>query len=257
MVDEVHRYEEAEAELARQEALRQRELERRLGEAKQVGADEIAASVASSEAEAMRAQISEQPAVSEVSAAQRLEASEAAPVRDVPRPNQMKDTPLHLQGDQPDCLLQSARMAEHRQTGVDPGLEAYKTPAIEEGAYDPVKGTDLVEMEGIINDRPGIEAQLKFDNRPEDIKKALDSDESVIAAVDAYEFYKGKINLEPNSGGHAVVVTSGEKLPSGDWEFAVNDPNFEPPNQPVAGDRFANAWGRRKPMIVVKKTGVA
>ena len=40
-------------------------------------------------------------------------------------PDQMSDTPLHGQDpDKPDCLLQSARMVEHKQTGIDPGLGA-------------------------------------------------------------------------------------------------------------------------------------
>ncbi|MCB0205960.1 MAG: hypothetical protein KDH89_14150 [Anaerolineae bacterium] len=36
-------------------------------------------------------------------------------------PDQMTNTPIHTQGDAPDCLLQSARMAEHRQT-VNPSF---------------------------------------------------------------------------------------------------------------------------------------
>lgn len=253
-----YRPETDQVEKAQQETIKQQQLESRLAEASPAKPGEAATPLSKSESQVMRARLGDRPVPPQVAAAQRLEVAEPACSQEVLMSRQMTDTPLHLQGDQPDCLLQSARMAEHCQTGVDPGLEAYKTPAIEKGIYDPERGTDLTEMESIIiNERPGIEAQLKFENKPEDIKESLDNGESVIAAVDAYEFYKGQINLEPNSGGHAVVVTSAEKLPSGDWKFTVNDPNFEPPNQSVAGDRFLNAWDKTdKPMIVVKKTGV-
>lgn len=113
---------------------------------------------------------------------------------------QMTDTPMHTQGDAPDCLLQSARMAEHRQAGLDPGLEAFKDPAIEKGIYSPDKGTDLQGLADVMMERPGIKAHLDNASGPEDVKSALDSGDSVIASVDAYEFYKDQFNLEPNSG---------------------------------------------------------
>jgi len=252
-----YRPREAEAEIARQEAIKQQQLESRLAQAKPSRPDEATVVPGKTEAQAMRTQLGERPVPPQVAAEQRLEAAAPAGFRDAPVLGQMTDTPIHPQGDQPDCLLQSARMAEHRQTGVDPGLEAYKTPAIEKGIYDSHSGTDMVGMVDVINERPGVEAQLKFQQRPEDIKQALDNKESVVTGVDAYEFYKGQYNLEPNSGGHAVVVTSAEKSPQGDWKFTVNDPNMETPNQPVAGDKFLKAWDKaNKPMIVVKKTGV-
>lgn len=168
-------------------------------------------------------------------------------------PNQMADTPLHAQGDQPDCLLQSARMAEHRQTGIDPGLDAYKHPATEQGLYDPRGGTDLTGFVEVINDRPGVQAELQYADGPQNIKDALDQGDSVIAGVDAYEYYKGQYNFEPNSGGHAIVVTGADQAPAGDWQFTVNDPNFETPNQPVSGDKFLRAWDvADRPMITMR-----
>jgi len=259
-MSDLYHPERDQAEIARQEAVRQQQLERRLAKAELAEAEAGTATgaVPKTEGEALRAQLSDRPAPPEVATAQRLEAAETAHLRDVPVVGQMTDTPLHCQGDKPDCLLQSARMAEHKQTGVDPGLEAYKRPAIEKNIYDPHKGTDLPRMVDVINERPGIEAQLKFRQKPEDIKGALDNEESVIVGVDAYEFYKDQMPYMEDSGaGHAVVVTGAERLPSGDWKFTVNDPNSEIPNQPVTGDKLLNAWGKaNKPMIVVKKTGV-
>lgn len=173
---------------------------------------------------------------------------------DLGEPNQMHDTPLHTQGDQPDCLLQSARMAEHRQTGRDPGLEAFKQPAIEQGLYDPELGTTVDRFVDVINERPGVEAELTYGNNPEDIKDALDDGKSVIVCVDAYEFYKDACNLEPNSGQHAIVVTGAGETADGGWQFTVNDPNFEVPNLPVDGDRFLNAWdAAHRPVITVER----
>jgi len=181
----------------------------------------------------------------------------AEPVR-LGAADQMADTPVHTQDDAPDCLLQSARMAEHRQTGVDPGLEAYKDPAIEKGIYNPDKGTDLQGFADVMNGRPGIEAKLDNASGPQDIKSALDSGDSVIAGVDSYEFYKDQFNLEPNSGDHAVVMTGAEQAPDGHWNFAVNDPNFEQPNIPVDGDRFQAAWEKTdRAMLTVSGTGGA
>jgi len=171
-------------------------------------------------------------------------------------PDQMLDTPQHPQGDAPDCLLQSARMAEERQTGVDPGLDAYKQPAIERGIYDPASGTDLPAFVDVMNERPGIEAELVSADGPEDIKEALDSGESVIAGVDAYEFYQGQFNLEPNSGGHAIVVTGADQAPDGRWEFTVNDPNESTPNTPVDGETFLRAWDAQgRQMVTVQSKG--
>lgn len=172
--------------------------------------------------------------------------------------DQMADTPVHTQGDAPDCLLQSARMAEHRQTGEDPGLEAFKDPAIEKGIYSSDKGTDLQGFADVMNERPGIEAKLDNASGPQDIKSALDNGDSVIAGVDSYEFYKDQFNLEPNNGGHAVVMTGAEQAPDGKWNFAVNDPNFEQPNMPVDGDRFQSAWEKMdRAMLTVSGKGGA
>lgn len=172
--------------------------------------------------------------------------------------DQMADTPMHTQGDAPDCLLQSARMAEHRQTGIDPGLEAFKDPAIEKGIYSPDKGTDLQSFSDVLNERPGIEARLDNASGPQDIKSALDNGDSVIAGVDSYEFYKDQFNLEPNSGGHAVVMTGAEQAPDGHWNFAVNDPNLEQPNLAVDGDRFLPAWEKTdRAMLTVSGKGGA
>lgn len=162
---------------------------------------------------------------------------------DAGEPNQMHDTPLCNQGDRPDCLLRCAQMAEHRQAGRDPGLEAYKQPAIEQGIYNPDGGvTDLPQFVEVMNERPGIQAELFRGNGPQDIKDALDDGKSVIACVDSYEFYKDVCNLEPNSGGHAVVVTGAGKAADGTWRFTVNDPNIEVPNVPVDGNRILRAW---------------
>lgn len=172
--------------------------------------------------------------------------------------DQMADTPVHTQGDAPDCLLQSARMAEHRQTGMDPGLEAFKDPAIEKGIYSPDKGTDLQGFADVMNERPGIEARLDNASDPQEIKSALDKGDSVIAGVDAYEYYKDQFNLEPNSGGHAVVVTGADRAADGAWEFTVNDPNFDQSNMPVDGDRFLPAWEKMdRAMLTVSGKGDA
>jgi hypothetical protein len=171
-------------------------------------------------------------------------------------PDQMHDTPLHLQGESPDCLLESARMAEERQTGTDPGLEAYKQPASEQGIYDPANGTEMELFVYVINERPDVQAELLAADGPEDIKDALDSGQSVIAGVDAYEFYKDRYNLEPNAGGHAVVVTGADQAPDGGWEFTVNDPNEPVRNMPIGGASFLRAWdvqGRK--MITMQHTG--
>lgn len=172
--------------------------------------------------------------------------------------DQMADTPVHTQGDAPDCLLQSARMAEHRQTGIDPGLEAFKDPAIEKGIYSSDKGTDLQGFADVMNERPGIEARLDNASGPQEIKSALDKGDSVIAGVDAYEYYKDQSNLEPNSGGHAVVVTGADQTANGAWEFTVNDPNFDQPNLPVDGDHFQSAWDKmNRAMLTVSSKGGA
>ena len=168
----------------------------------------------------------------------------------------MTDTPLHLQGDNPDCLLQSARMAEHRQLGADPGLEAYKDRAIEMGprVYDQ-DGTDVVAMKDIINERPGLSAELKTQQQPEQIKAELDNGDSVIALVDGTAYYTGR--AEPNFEGHAIVVTSAEQTPAGDWKLTVNDPNRDIPNEEIPWARFQKAWGRQdNQMLVVRKIGV-
>lgn len=170
-------------------------------------------------------------------------------------PDQMLDTPLRRQGDQPDCLLRSAQMAEERQTGRNPGLDAYKRPAIEQGIYDPGGGvTDLNRFVDVINERPRVYAELSQADGPEDIKAALDEGKSVIACVDAYDLYKGLGNFEPTHGGHAVVVTGADQAPDGSWQFVVNDPNAEVPNLPVDGGRFLRAWNAmHRPMITVEK----
>lgn len=174
---------------------------------------------------------------------------------DAGEPNQMHDTPVHCQGDQPDCLLRSAQMVEHRQTGRDPGLDAYKRPAAEQGIYRTDGGvTNLPKFVEVMNERPGIQAELYRGDGPQDIKDALDDGKSVIACVDSYEFYKDVCNLEPNSGGHAVVVTGAGETTDGEWQFTVNDPNVEIPNVPVDGDRFLRAWNAAgRPMITVSR----
>lgn len=203
-------------------------------------------------------EVPEQPDVAQAErAALEARIREAESYR-VGAPDQMHDTPLHTQGDAPDCLLEAARMAEQRQTGIDPGLEAYKDSAIEKGIYDPNEGTDLQGFVDVVNERPGVEGELTYADGPEDIKRALDNGESVIAGLDSYEYYKDQFNLEPNSGGHAVVVTGADQTGDGSWEFAVNDPNFETPNMPVEGERFLRAWeAMNRPMITIRGTGGA
>jgi len=177
----------------------------------------------------------------------------------VSAPDQAWDTPLHPQAsDKPDCLLQSARMCEERQTGCDPGLAAYKVPALERGLYDPNNGTSIEGFAEVIDERPGLEADLVSADGPQEIKDALDEGQSVIAAVDAYEFYKGRFNLEPSGAGHAVVVTGADEMPDGEWEFTVNDPNFESPNMRVDGQAFLRAWKNTdRQMITVARSGGA
>ena len=174
---------------------------------------------------------------------------------EVGAPDQMLDTPLRRQGDQPDCLLRSAQMAEEKQTGRNPGLDAYKRPAIEQGIYDPGGGvTDLNQFVDVINERPGVQAELSQANGPENVKDALDDGKSVIACVDAYDLYKGMGNFEPTHGGHTVVVTGADQAPDGSWQFAINDPNADMRNVPVDGSRFLPAWdAMHRPMITVEK----
>lgn len=174
---------------------------------------------------------------------------------EVGAPDQMLDTPLHRQGDRPDCLLRSAQMAEEKQTGRNPGLDAYKQPAIAHGIYNPNGGvTDLNRFVDIINERPSVQAELTKADGPEDIKEALDDGKSVIACVDAYDLYKGMGNFEPTHGGHAAVVTGADQAPDGAWQFAVNDPNADAPNVLVDGRRFLHAWNAmHRPMITVEK----
>lgn len=157
-------------------------------------------------------------------------------------PSQMTDTPLHQQGDAPDCLLQCARMAEHRQTGRDPGLAAFKQPAIEQDIYDPGSGTQSDKFLSILNDRTGVQAESSCAAGPEAILDSLNQQKSVIVGVDAYEYYKVESNLEPNAGGHALLVTGAERLDNDKWKFAVNDPNQETPNIPIDGERLLPAW---------------
>jgi len=247
---------EQAVESSRQEALRLHELERQLAQAQTAEAGAATISTASTESEAMRAQLQDRVVLPEVEAAHRIDAAQPG---DKVVPGQMTDTPLHQQGDKPDCLLQSARMAEHRQTGVDPGLDAYKTPAMEKHIYDPSSGiTDLPEMTKIMDNRPGIEAELKMQQTPQELEQALNNGDSAVVAVDAYEFYKDQVpGMQPDSGGHAIVVTSAEQLPDGQWKFTVNDSNVDTPNVPAAGEKFLNAWNQAgRPMVVVRKTGV-
>ena len=182
---------------------------------------------------------------------------EAQPYK-VGAPDQMSDTPLHKQDpDKPDCLLQTARMAEHKQTGKDPGLETYKDPAIDRELYDPVAGTDLPGFVEMIDERPGLEAQLTHADGPLDIKEALDSDKSVIVGVDAPEFYR-QYNFEVNDGGHALVITGAEQSEDGSWYFTVNDPNQDTPNIRVDSDAFLQAWDKAgRSMITVQAEGGA
>lgn len=254
---DAYRAEQAEAEISRQEAIRQQEMERQLAQSQPAKTGDAATLPARSESEAMRAQLQDRPVSPQVMAEQRLDAATPAGM-DAPEAGQMTNTPIHTQ-DGPDCMLQSARMAEHRQTGIDPGLEAYKTPAMERGIYNSRDGvTDLREMTDVINNRPGIEAELTTQQTPEDIQNALNRGESVIVGVDSYEFYKDQVpGIQPGDGGHAVVVTSAEQQPNGKWEFTVNDPNSDIPNLPVDGDKFINAWNQAdRPMVAVRRAGV-
>lgn len=172
--------------------------------------------------------------------------------------DQMHDSPIHTQGDAPDCLLECARMAEHTQLGSDPGLDAFKQPAVHEGIYDPDDGTDMNRFTDVINERPGLEAHLQTGNGPEDIKSNLDAGCSTIVGVDSYEYYKGQYNLAPDGGGHALLMTGADRASNGNWEFTVNDPNFETSNQAVDGRTFLESWDAvGRPMITVQKTGGA
>ncbi|MCB0038048.1 MAG: hypothetical protein H6646_00250 [Anaerolineales bacterium] len=157
-------------------------------------------------------------------------------------PSQMTDTPLHQQGLAPDCLLQCARMAEHRQTGRDPGLVAFKQPAIEQNIYNQDGVTDVDKFVSVLNDRDGVQAEGSYAASPEAILDSLNQRKSVIVGVNAYEYYKVESNLEPNSGGHALLVTGAERQDNGRWQFTVNDPNQETPNFPVDGERLLPAW---------------
>ncbi|MER2513554.1 MAG: hypothetical protein ABTQ25_14240 [Nitrosomonas ureae] len=170
--------------------------------------------------------------------------------------NQMPDTPLYLQGDMPDCLLQCARMAEHRQVGIDPGLEVFKNMAIENGFYSSQWGVELRGFMEIIKDRPNIVAQLDYANGPQDLKTVLDQGASVIAGVETHEYYHGLLNIEPNHGGHAVVVTHVNESKDGFWQFIVNDPNESIPNQEIDCCAFQKAWDvMNRMMITVRAKG--
>jgi hypothetical protein len=180
-------------------------------------------------------------------AAQVSEASEQAALK-----GQMTDTP-HFHQDGPDCLLQSGRMAEARQTGKDPGLETIKDEAIKRDAYNN-KGTDLKEFTNQMNDRPGLQANLQTGTGLEDIKTELDKGNSVIGIVDGGAFYEGY----DDGSGHAVVVTGAEKGNDSSWKLTVNDPNEFRPNTPVDENVFKNAWNAMdNKMIVVSKKGGA
>ena len=86
MVDDIHRPEQAEAEIARQEAIRQQELERRLAEAEPVKEVEVgqAATVATrTEGDAMRAQLREQVSVRTVDVEVRIRETERTEMLDM------------------------------------------------------------------------------------------------------------------------------------------------------------------------------
>ncbi len=183
---------------------------------------------------------------------------EAEPVQ-VGAPNQMLDTPIHLQGKEPDCLLRSAQMAEHRQLGKDPGLDAYKEPALKKGLYTPGPegGTTFNRFPEVINERPDLHAELKHGVGPEGLKAALDGGKSVIANVDAHKFYAGRFYVPDRGYRHAIVVTGADQAPDGRWQFTVNDPNFPERNTPLNGKTFIGAWNdTRQGMITVQKSGV-
>lgn len=170
---------------------------------------------------------------------------------------QMTDTPHFNQNNHPDCLLQSGRMVEARLTGVDPGLEVYKNEAIRRGSYHEASGKGGIDnMEKFaeqMNDRPGLETKYHEGANLSDIKDALDHGQSLIVGVDAAKFYP-EAGLEPNSGGHAVVVTGVEQDLDGRWHITVNDPNEFEPNTLIRGETFTSAWRAfNSPMIMVSK----
>lgn len=172
---------------------------------------------------------------------------------------QMTDTPHYNQGNHPDCLLQSARMAETKQTGVDPGLEVYKNEAMRQHNYLEAGGaggvSDMEKFAKQMDARPGIEANYQNGARLSDIKASLDQGESVIVGVDAAEFYP-ELGLPPESGGHAVVVTGLSEKSDGTWNVTVNDSNETGPNTPKDGTTFTKAWqAAGNPMISIHKSG--
>lgn len=172
---------------------------------------------------------------------------------------QAQDTPQFNQGNHPDCALQSARMVEAKQLGKDPGLDVYKNEAYKQGNYAEAgnKGgvKDMEKFSEQINDRPGLKAGYKEGATLDEIKTNLDQGKSVIAGVDAAKFYP-ELELPPNSGKHAIVVTGADKGPDGHFNITVNDPNDRSANRVVSENVFQDAWNHfDNRMIVVEKAG--
>ena len=176
--------------------------------------------------------------------------NDAGKVKDVTAiEGQMTDTPQYNQGNNPDCLLQSTRMAEAKQTGVDPGVDVYKDEAIRRGNYSE-NGVNMERFTDQINERPGLQAEMRHDQSLDDIKSELDQQHSVIVGVDAGTLY----DFPPDGSGHALVVTGATQDAAGNWNVTVNDPNEFSTNKSVSEAVFKQAWdlaGNR--MIVMQK----
>jgi hypothetical protein len=242
----------------------QQALDSKISQAEQAKPEQASTKIQSSDTSELQAQAPEKSYDSAIEAdskvARAVLASDDVRISDATGkttvPGQMTDTRHYNQGEHPDCLLQSARMAEARQTGKDPGLETYKNEAINKNNYSEQEGGvgDMEKFAAQINDRPDLKANYQEQGSLEKIKNELDQGKSVIVGVDAGEFFQNE--FIPDNAGHAVVVTGAEKATDGSWKITVNDSNATGPNSEVSEFVFKNAWNNmNNPMIVVSKSG--
>lgn len=149
------------------------------------------------------------------------------------------NTPAVTQ-DGPTCALAcSAMVINSLHGGEEVALPDLRDFASVEGLSDSDGGMNPESVRELLDDYPGIKAEVVANSSLEDVGARLARGEELIAAVSAEVLYE-----RPDLGGHTLYVVGLDQAHDGREVVLVRDPNCDHKNlwDAIPRDAFEKAW---------------
>lgn len=150
--------------------------------------------------------------------------------------------PIHEQEEPMSCVLASSRMMIQQQTGEDPGEEALRDQAENDGWYSPVNGSNPWQIPGLLEDHGVDGAHAENGMSLDDIDKATRDGNPVMVGL--------------QNPGHRIIVDGVRENEDGSRSVLVRDPAYSGTDgcREVPEDEFLERYNSNAPVIRFDKT---